>query len=135
MLVRALKTFNGRYGKINKGQTFNAEPGYVKDLNKRKNNPLVEVLERDEPGPSQDRNKGEAPQRSGKDTPPAGGAQVPAGSEGQSGAGRGITSASLPVGRASTKTTSRASGSGGRRGTATPRKGKGRTANAPRDGV
>lgn len=133
MLVRALKTFNGRYGRINKGQTFNAEPGYVQQLNKRKSNPMVEVLERDEPGPSSDRSKGsEAPGRAGKDAPPAGD-RKPAGSEGRSDDGQAITSASLPAGRASRKKTSPKSGTGGRQGTATPRKAKAKTAGTSPD--
>jgi hypothetical protein len=127
MLVRALKTFNGRYGKINKGQMFNAEPGYVQDLNKRKANPLVEVLEKSDqpaPGPSQDRSRGDAPRRSGKDQGQAQPGPAPADTGAQSDSGKAITSASLPVAPASRKTTSRPLAVGGRRGKPTPRKGK-----------
>jgi hypothetical protein len=135
MLVRALKTFNGRYGKINKGQTFNAEPNYVRDLNKRKSNPMVEVLEKDDrsqPGPSQDRNKGDAPQRAGNDQRRAPGA-APADTAGPSVGGAGITSASLPAVPASRRATSKPLPVGGRRvGKATPRKAKAKTASTPR---
>lgn len=129
MWVRALKTFKGRYGSIKAGEKFNAEPGYVTALNKRKGNPMVQVLdERDEPGPKEDRNKGDAPGRAGKGNPGDQG-RAPVSDSGQvPAAGTGITSRSLPAVPASRKKTAAPSQRGGRRGKPTPRKGKAKPA-------
>lgn len=130
MQVRALATFNGRYGMIRAGTTFNAEPGYVKALNKHKGKPLVEVLseqdadEKKAPGPGDNKSIPGAPSQGGKDK--AGGVQAPSPA-----AGKPITSASLPAGPASTKKTSKRSGAGGRKGVVTPRKGKAKTSSTP----
>jgi hypothetical protein len=137
MWVRALKTFKGRYGSIKAGEKFNAEPGYVTSLNKRKGNPLVEVLNaQDEPGPKEDRNKGDAPSRAGK-VPHGDQGQAPASDSGQvPGAGKALTSQSLPAVPASRKKTAAPSQRGGRRGKPTPRKGKAKTAStAPPPGA
>lgn len=129
MQVRALKTFHSRYGKIRAGETFNAEPGYVVALNKRKDNPLVEVLSKqDEPGPSKDRSKGEAPGRAGKENPGDQG-RAPVSDSGQvPAAGTGITSRSLPAVPASRARIAQPSPRGGRKGKPTPRKGKAKPA-------
>jgi hypothetical protein len=125
MWVRALKSFRGRYGDIKAGEKFNADPGYVTALNKRKDNPLVKVLDdREEPGPSKDRNKGDAPGRAGKVNPGDQG-RAPASDTAQTqDAGKVLTSQSLPAGPASRKKTAAPSQRGGRRGKPTPRKGK-----------
>lgn len=129
MWVRALKTFKGRYGSIKAGEKFNAEPGYVTSLNKRNGNPMVQVLdERDEPGPSKDRSKGEAPGRAGKENPGDQG-RAPVSDTGQTpAAGTGITSRSLPAVPVSRKRIAAPSLRGGRKGKPTPRKGKAKPA-------
>jgi hypothetical protein len=128
MWVRALKTFKGRYGSIKAGEKFNAEPGYVTALNKRKGNPMVKILsDRDEPGPTDDRSKGDPPGHAGKEKPGAQG-RTPAGDTGQPpAAGTGITSRSLPAGPVSRKRIAVPSQRGGRKGKPTPRKGKVKT--------
>lgn len=132
MQVKALKTFQGRYGKIRAGEVFNAEPGYVVGLNKRKGHPLVQVLdERDEPGPAKDRNKGEAPGRAGKEHPGDQGRAPASDTAGQQGGGQALTSQSLPAVPASRGKIAAPSPRGGRRGKPTPRKGKTKTPITP----
>lgn len=129
MQVKALKTFQGRYGKIRAGETFNAEPGYVLALNKRKGFPMVEVLSKqDEPGPTKDRSKGEAPGRAGKEKPGDQGRPPVSDTAGQQGAGAALTSQSLPAVPASRARIAVPSPRGGRKGKPTPRKGNAKPA-------
>lgn len=129
MQVRALKTFKSEYGKIHSGNVFNAEPSYAKKLQR---NGLVEIVDAAEPGPSDDRSKGDAPSRSGKGSGakgPTPGDTVPP-LEG----GPGITSASLPAGPASPRKTLPSSKTGARTGVKTPRKPKAKTSSTRGDG-
>lgn len=131
--VRALKSFKGRYGHIRAGQTFAAEPGYAKQLQRSK---LAVIIEDDakDPGPSQDRDRKEAPQRGGKEGQGSG--NPPKQSDASTvppplGDGQAITSSSLPAVRASTKPTSPKSVAGGRKRTPTTRKPKAKTPTTP----
>lgn len=120
--VRAIKSFKGRYGHIRKGQQFTAEPNYARQL---RDNKLVKILEeKPEPGPSKNRDKGDAPGRGGKDPT---GKDAPPTDPQRSADGQAITSASVQAGQASRRKTLPLSGAGGRRGTPTARKPKGKT--------
>lgn len=116
--VLALKSFKGRYGQIRAGQQFNAEPGYAAQL---KRNKLITFLgEADEPGPTKNRDKGDAPGRGGKEGQGKGNPAKPTDPQ-PSDDGQAITSASVQAARVSPKKTLPKSAVGGRRGTPTPR--------------
>lgn len=124
--VRALRSFKGRYGHIRAGQTFTAEPNYAAQL---KRNKLVVIVGGEgekgkEPAPSKNRDKGNAPARGGKDQT---GKDAPPTDPRAPAAGQTITSASVQAGQASRPKTLPLSGAGGRRGTPTARKPKGKT--------
>lgn len=120
--ARALRTFKGRYGVIRAGTVFHADPGYLAQLQRNKLAEPCDTQQR-QPGPSKDRSIPSAPEKKRGNEEPGKGKKDP-GTAQTEGNGRGITSASLPVGRASTKKTSTTSAAGARKGTPTPRKKK-----------
>lgn len=126
MQVRALKTFQGRYGLIRRGQIFNAAPGYARDLKKNK---LVEDTgpgPGETPAPGEDRDDKavpEAPHKAGKES--AGGKGQPTGSDTAApsqDAGTAAPPSSSPAVPASPEKTLTSSKIGARRGTPTQRK-------------
>ncbi len=113
VIVKALKSFRGRYGLIRAGSTFECEPGYVTALLKNK---MVEVLEGEaapagEPGPKKNRNIPTAPNKSGKERPSGQGGKSDGSGQSPAG-GKGSTSSSLQADLASRKTTSTRSAGG-----------------------
>lgn len=121
-LVKALKTFKGRYGYVQAGDTFNCEDAYFKAL---KANGLVELdTKKTEPGPSRDRNIPQAPGRGGKEQPGGQGNPPVETTDPTQDGGKVLTSASLQVGLASRRKTLLGSAPGARKGTPTPRKSK-----------
>lgn len=120
MQVRALRSFNGRYGHIRVGQIFSSAPNYAQDLMR---NGLVELLK--EPGPEKDRAIPEAPKRAEEPPPvrppptepPSGKDGATASSERAPASGKGRTSSSLRADLASRRKTRKASEAGA---TATP---------------
>jgi hypothetical protein len=94
MLAKALKTFNGKYGLIRAGQTFNCDPAYFAALLKNK---LVVAAEgEDTPAPSSNRSIPAAPGKAdtGKGNP-GGQANKPGATVPPPGAGKALTSSSL----------------------------------------
>lgn len=102
-LVKALKSFKGRYGHIRAGTTFNADPSYYRQLAAKG---WVELAPESKdkqppgPGPGENRDKGGAPGRAGKGG--AGGKPAAPNKPGsrkgtapQRGAGGAVTSRSL----------------------------------------
>jgi hypothetical protein len=72
-LVKALKTFRGKYGMIRAGTTFNSDPRYAAALEKKGWLKTVgggepEPLKPPEPKPGSNRNVPQAPGRAGKDS-------------------------------------------------------------------
>lgn len=73
-LVKALKSFKGKYGHIRAGMTFNPDPGYAREMQRKG---WIEPVAEEEPGPGpqkkappapdRNRNKPPAPSRAGKD--------------------------------------------------------------------
>lgn len=111
MRVKALKTFRGRYGLIRTGTQFDCDPGYYRQLSRNGMVELVESTKPADPGPSENRDLEQAPNRAGKSTaggqgkPPADTVPPPAG-------GRAITSRSLRQDLASRRKTSTSSSGG-----------------------
>lgn len=112
-MVKALKTFSGKYGLIRAGTTFNSEPEYFKRL--QKNGLAVAADEQEKPGapgPSKNRNIPAAPGNGGKGEPGAKGQTTPGSSGRPPDAGKGQKSASLRADLASRGKTSGKSASG-----------------------
>ncbi len=122
MLTRALKTFSGRYGMIRQGTVFNCEPGYFAQLVRRQ---MVEAV-KEPPGPGDNRNIPEAPNRATKPAPnkqgsdPAGKSDPAAGTVHPPAAGKATTSASLRADLASRKRMPRALDGGAKKGRTDP---------------
>lgn len=118
MLVRALKTFRGRYGLIRTGNEFECEPGYFRQLERNRMAERIEARtiasqERTPPGPADNKSVPAAPVVAGKTAP--GGQGKPPGTDTappQAG-GKAVTSRSLRADLASRAKTSKASGAGG----------------------
>lgn len=105
-LVKALRSFKGRYGHIRAGSTFNCDPNYMRQLQGKgwieAAKPEPGSKDKPAPGPGDNRDKGGAPGRAGKGAPGAGkppasgkGKSSSKGSAGRQGAGRAVTSRSL----------------------------------------
>lgn len=104
--VRALKTFNSRFGLIRAGTVFQCPPDYFRALSKNK---LVE-LEKPDPAPDKNRSVAEAPNRGGKGGPAPGSSSPGTGHPPAS--GKGATSSSARAGQASRSKTSPPSAGG-----------------------
>ena len=104
--VRALKTFQSRYGLIRAGTVFQCAPDYFRALSK---NGLVE-LEKPDPAPDKNRSVPEAPNRGGKGAPAPGSTKPGTGQPPAS--GKGATSSSAQAGQASRSKTSKGSAGG-----------------------
>lgn len=81
-LVKALKTFRGKYGLIRTGTTFNSDPRYADQLKKKGWLEVVGEGEQpaekpEDPKPSKNRNIPKAPARGGKDSAAGKGASLP----------------------------------------------------------
>lgn len=83
-LVKALKTFRGRYGMIRAGTSFNSDPRYAAALKKKGWLEVVEggdeqpaPDEKKQPGPDKNRQVPQAPSRAGKDLAAGKGATLP----------------------------------------------------------
>lgn len=130
MKVRALKSFNGRYGKIRAGNVFECEPSYFRALAR---NGLAKIEperaidgqpqpeqpgEKKPPGPSEDRDLKKPPNTAGKDAP--GDQRKPPGATGRrTGGGPGVTSRSLRADLHSRGKTAKKSGDGDEEAAAT----------------